>query len=150
AKAYLAEHPGDEEHVRSVLKLADFAAVDAAWRARLEGDTTLERDFRRLLEYERGRLRAAGKQVMREGGAREEHRSAASSAEPRAPSPLAGTSLALDVPRGPALPFAEGTPAPTATPAVSEADAGARVPERPLRGPLAGTSLALDVPRGPA
>ena len=42
-----------------------------------------------------------------------------------------GTALALDVPRGPALPFAAGAPA--------------RPPS-----PLAGTSLALEIPKGPA
>jgi hypothetical protein len=91
----------------------------------------------------------------------------------RPPASLAGTSLALGVPRGPALPFAATTP---------PIEAGLPDGPRPLRSPntsltgtsraidvpaafklpfaaagvarpppaLAGTSLALDVPRGPA
>jgi hypothetical protein len=62
------------------------------------------------------------------------------------PSALAGTSLALDVPRGPATPFiaanAAEPPRATSTPGLPPV----------VRSPLAstGTSLALDVPRRPA
>jgi hypothetical protein len=59
-----------------------------------------------------------------------------------APKPkLAGTALALDVPRGPALPFVEGE----APKAIAEGTGDPRP-----SGSLGGTALALDVPRGPA
>jgi hypothetical protein len=67
----------------------------------------------------------------------------------RKPNPLAGTSFALDVPLGPALPFAGGS-----APALpsSRTPANAEVPRvaTPHKAPpsLTGTSLALEVPRG--
>jgi hypothetical protein len=68
----------------------------------------------------------------------------------RAPSPLAGTSMSLDVPRGPAMPFA-ATPAgaASATPPTPAATAVRGVPVR-VPNALAGTSMALDLPKGPA
>ena len=58
-------------------------------------------------------------------------------------SPLAATSLSLDVPRGEALPFAKGaSEAPSPPPALP------RVNRPPPQ--LSGTSLALDLPIGPA
>ena len=64
--------------------------------------------------------------------------------EPK-PVPLAGTSLALDVPRGPALPFVAGE----APPAVAESSPASAKEKRPGDA-LRGTSLAVDVPREPA
>lgn len=142
AKAHLAEHPGDEEHVRVKMALPDFAKIDIAWQARLEGDPVLARDYRQLLDHERGKIRNAAKRaasapVIREAAAPPVE------APPASRNPLAGTALAVDVPRGPALPFtAEAPPASTAAASV-EAPPGSR-------NPLGGTALAVDVPRGPA
>jgi hypothetical protein len=61
----------------------------------------------------------------------------------RAPSKLAGTALAADIPRGPALPFSRGI----APKEIAEASPDEPRPKRPA---LGGTALAVDVPRGPA
>ena len=61
---------------------------------------------------------------------------AAALAPPR--EPLSGTSLSVDIPRGPATPFAE-KPKAIELPKVQPAPAA-----------LSGTSLAVDIPRGPA
>jgi len=57
----------------------------------------------------------------------------------------AGTALALDIPRGPDLPFAKGAaPAPELAASKPAEAKRARAPAE-----LGGTALALDVPRGP-
>ena len=130
---------------RHGLTAAAFEVLDAQWKQRLDGDPALERDHRRLVEHQRARLHGAA------GGP-----SAAAPAAAPLPAPLpapppaaaydlAGTGIAWSVPRGPALPFAEGAPlADIASPAAGEREA-----PRPHPG-LGGTALALDVPRGPA
>jgi hypothetical protein len=66
----------------------------------------------------------------------------------KAPGGLAGTALALDVPRGAALPFAKSTG--VAPPAAAQQAGGQSLP-RVVRPPahLSGTSLTSDVPRRP-
>jgi hypothetical protein len=73
----------------------------------------------------------------------------------RPPEALGGTSLSLDIPRGPALPFAKSNkmaPPPPAITSPSPVRAPPAAPPRPERPPaqLGGTSLSLDVPRGAA
>jgi len=99
AKAHLAEHPGDHEHIRVKHALEDSPKLDAAWQARLQADPTLARDYRQLLEHERGRIRKAAKHaasapVIREAPAAI-HEAPAVEATPPSRSPLAGTALAL-------------------------------------------------------
>jgi hypothetical protein len=147
AKAHLAEHPGDEEHVRVKMALPDFAKIDAAWQLRLQSDPALARDYRQLLDHERGKIRNAAKR-----GASAPVAAAPPKVEAPPPSrnPLAGTALTVDVPRGPVLPFAaDAPPASTAAPPSAAAKPAAETPP-PSRAPLSGTALAVDVPRGPA
>ncbi len=61
----------------------------------------------------------------------------------RAPSKLAETALAVDVPRGPSLPFTKGI-------APKEIAEGAPDEPKPKRSSLGETALAVDVPRGSA
>ncbi|MFO0757236.1 MAG: hypothetical protein U0359_12145 [Byssovorax sp.] len=70
---------------------------------------------------------------------------AAALAPPPVSLKLAGTALALDVPRGPALPFHEG-----AAPAEVAASSVRSEAVISVRAKLGGTALAVDVPRGPA
>lgn len=117
--AALAQPAADRTRilVRFGLDEARFSPPDAAWKRRLAADEALARDYRQLFDHQRARLRAAA---------------------------LGGTSLVLDVPRGPALPFVEADEPPAvAMPPVQRPPA--RTPSS-----LGGTSLAVDVPRGPA
>jgi hypothetical protein len=137
------------------LREAEFVALAALWSARCAADALLAQDFRRLVAHSTARRRAA----------ENSHRPAARAVAPRiveipiieappeavvvlrrAPSPLAGTALALDVPRGPALPFVEGA---VSTPLLAEPAARDEKASRAGVN-LGGTALALDVPRGPA
>jgi hypothetical protein len=138
---------------------AEFVAMEALWSARFAADALLAQDFRRLVAHSTARRRAV----------ESSHRPAARAMAPRpveipifeappeappgavvvlrrAPSPLAGTALALDVPRGPALPFAEGA---VSISLLAEPAAREEKSARPSVN-LGGTALALDVPRGPA
>src|SRR6185437_7806242 len=122
AKARLAEESGNEAAVLKKLGYDDFAKVDAVWQARLKDDPVLASDYRQLFQHERGRARTAAKQAKSAppAPAPAPLASEPSPAQPapvppppappappvrRAPSSLAGTSLAFDVPLGPALPF---------------------------------------------
>jgi hypothetical protein len=137
------------------LREAEFVALEALWSGRFAADALLAQDFRRLVAHSTARRRAA----------ENSHRPAARAVAPRiveipivepppevvvairrAPSPLAGTALALDLPRGPALPFVEGAVSipPLADP-VGREEKSARASAN-----LGGTALALDIPRGPA
>jgi hypothetical protein len=143
AKARAVEEPGDADAALRKLGYEDFAKVDAAWQARLREDVALAGDYRRLLQHERGRLRAARKRA--ESGLPMHAPASDPSAQlapptPRAPRELAGTALALDIPRGPALPFAKDAAASAGPPAPVHREA----PALP-----SGTSLSLDVPRDP-
>jgi hypothetical protein len=137
------------------LREAEFVAIEALWGGRFAADALLAQDFRRLVAHSTARRRAA----------ENSHRPAARSVAPRiveipifepppgvvvairrAPSPLAGTALALDLPRGPALPFVEGAVSlPTVAEPVGREEKSARASVN-----LGGTALALDIPRGPA
>jgi len=127
----LGEPKADRARVMERYGLAPerFAAVDAAWKARIAVDPETERDFRRLHAYQRSRLAAAAKFVPR---------------DPNAPPPaLTGTALALDRPALPVLPFVEGEAPP-------EIFAASEEPKPRPASRLAGTALAVDGPRGPA
>jgi hypothetical protein len=145
-KARLAERPGDEQRVLAELGITDFANTDAGWQAVLANDKELERDYRRLLEAQRAKLKSGARATPAAAPSPEraevhagQERPQPPAAPPLSPAPnrLAGTSLALEPPRAPALPFAPG-----ATPSVPSA---APAP-RPAPAKLAGTSLAVDMP----
>ena len=113
---------------------AAFVAVEAVWNGRFAADALLARDFRRLVAHSTARRRAA----------ESSNPPAASSALPRGeevpsievpPEPVvamrrvapafAGTAPALDLPRGPALPFVEGAVSSKCSGSTSAVDAGA-------------------------
>ncbi|MDC3984509.1 hypothetical protein [Polyangium jinanense] len=128
---------------RSRVAEGRLAAEATAVKASDDGPTSVVR--RRWLEAHRGVLRGlAEKAVQVEPDVAP---SPAPLRLPPLPQPggveaLQATSLALDVPRGPALPFVDGAPPLTAS-----------VPEpKPARTAesLSGTALVVDVPRGPA
>ncbi len=163
-KAQLAENPGDEARVLAKLGMNDFATTDAGWQVILRGDPELERDYRRLLEAQRAKIRAAAKQrpspaVAESVPARAPEPVAPALPLPALPTPtvsapvgiprpsakLAGTSLVLDLPQKAALPFVEGAaPAPLPAPPAPTPTVEARQPAPGAR--LAGTSLAVEVP----
>jgi hypothetical protein len=135
-----------------------FATLHARWDARIAADAALAQDYRRLFAHERVRVESAarsGKELPRVEApapvaafaahpdlapiAAEMPSIVAAAAPARAPSKLAGTALAVDVPRGPALPFAKGI-------APKEIAEGAPDEPRPKRSPLGGTALAVDAP----
>jgi hypothetical protein len=128
---------------KQALDEAGFAALEARWKGRFAADPTLAQDFRRLVRYYEAKLKA---------GAQKGERAPAMAAPvivagetvtpPRAV--LVGTALAVDAPRGPALPFVEGA-APTpgiAAPLPGQGEAESRPPAK-----LGGTALAVDVPQ---
>ncbi|MEO7331669.1 MAG: hypothetical protein ABI193_24050 [Minicystis sp.] len=144
---------------RYAVEPARFEALDALWKQRLGANPALQRDYQRLFEHQRARLRrpAEGRsEAPRYEPARHEpaRLEALPLAPPRiidapsvalpAPNRLAGTSLALDVPRGLELPFVAGE----APEEIRESSAEEAPRARPPG--LGGTSLAVDVPRGPA
>lgn len=161
-KAELLENPGDEARVLAKAGLTDFATTDAGWKEILQANPDLERDYRRLLDRQRARLRGAAKRPA--GPSADPPRPAPLPAAAPAPAPvladpsppaplpavarppaaLAGTALAIEVPSKAALPFAAGAAPPPAPPPPAEAP-----PVLP-KNKLAGTALAVDVPRGPA
>jgi hypothetical protein len=140
-----------------------MAALKAQWDARIASDAALAQDYRRLFAHQRARSESAarsGKELPRVEApapvaafaahpdlmpidaplAAEMTSIVAVAAPAHAPSKLAGTALAVDVPRGPALPFARGI----APQAITE---GALDELRPQPSKLGGTALAVDAPR---
>ena len=126
-----------------------FPDLEQRWKERLAKDPDLHRDWQRLYAHHQGRLRVAAK----DSTARERllvSISSAVAAPARSPevapapaSKIGGTSLSLDLPRGPALPFVE--------PGVDRIEmVNARQPPTPASSKLGNTSLLVDVPRGPA
>lgn len=143
ARAVLAKQALDE---------AGFAEMTARWERRFNSDPTLKQDFTRLVRYYEAKAKAAS--------AKKVDAPSPPLAMPVVPprSSLAGTAMALDVPRGPALPFVAGeAPDEIALPEAEVIELGEDGEEKPsplpvVKAPnkLAGTSLAVDVPRGPA
>jgi hypothetical protein len=181
-KARLAEHPGDEERVLREVGMKDFATTDAEWQAIMAENPELARDYRRLYEGHRAKLRSrpnappaqTGPTPIAEGPppARASEPIVTQTVAPvRAPGKLAGTSMAFDAPRGPALPFASGASAsgstreppraPAPRPSLAGTSMAVREPSKaalpfapgrpaappsPPRPSLTGTSLAVDAP----
>ena len=166
--AELTIAPKEKERVlqRHGLVASSLATLRARWDARIEADAALAQDYRRLFAHHRARFETA----QRSANERPRHEAPApapafaahpdlvaapaqvaaaiapregSLAGKRAPSKLAETALAVDVPRGPSLPFAKGI-------APKEIAEGAPDEPKPKRSSLAETALAVDVPRGPA
>ena len=166
--AELASAPKERAWVlrRHDLDAPALAALHARWDARMAADSALAQDYRGLFAHHRARFESAarsGKDLPR-SEAREPARGPELAPHPdlhptpiaaveasidvgtaprRAPSKLAGTAMAIDVPRGPALPFAKGI----APKEIAESDPDE---PRPKRSSLGGTAMAVDVPRGPA
>ena len=166
--AELTIAPKEKERAlrRHGLVPSSLAALRARWDARIEADAAVAQDYHRLFAHHRARfeaaLRSAGDLPRREAPAPAPAfaahpdlivappltaapiapKEAVIAARP-APSPLAGTSLTVDVPRGPALPFTKGI-------APKEIAEGAPDEPKPKRSSLGETALAVDVPRGPA
>jgi hypothetical protein len=125
----------------------------ARWQKEFTRDPTLLRDFRLLVEHEKRRISARDKNPapapptpappIREIAQAPRFVAPVIVAAPA--KPYQGTAMALDVPRGPSLPFARGA---TVAPVVitSKEEPRSARPANPLRG----TAMALDVPRGPA
>jgi hypothetical protein len=158
-KAELLENPGQEAAVLARLAVQDFAVTDAGWKEILAANPDLERDYRRLLDKQRARLRGS-KRAPAAAPAPTPAPVAMAAPPPPPPPPeapppaslppvvrpapkLAGTALAVDVPIKAALPFQEGASPLAAPPPAEPASAAPRKK-------LAGTALAVDVPRGPA
>jgi hypothetical protein len=147
--AELAAFPRETERVSAKYGVTRSAlpALEQQWKARWAADPALHRDWQRLYAHHQGRLRAAAKEIS-------------SGERPLAPAPpaapelpmaplappieLAGTSLLLEFPQGPALPFVE--------PRVDRAEVFdvPRPPPSPVSDEMGGTSLELDFGRGPA
>ncbi|APR80103.1 Basic proline-rich protein [Minicystis rosea] len=150
--AELAEPGADRERVlvRYDLTGRELPAISAAWKARLAQDPEEERDFRRLFEHHRARVRTSRRKA--EAPVRREEPRIFEPAE-IAPAPrpkLAGTSLLLDVPRGPALPFVDGEAPPEVAEGGIEIELDAEGEEVLPVKRFTGTALALDLPRGPS
>lgn len=148
-----AAQKGDAAAVlaRQALDEASFAEMTARWERRFTADPTLKQDFVRLRRYYEAKAKASQ--------AKRQEAPVPVRVEIEMPvvlprSPLAGTALALDIPRGPALPFVVGeAPEEIALPeaeVVEIDDEGREKPAANAPNKLAGTSLALDVPKGPA
>jgi hypothetical protein len=146
---------------KQALDEAGFAELTARWERRFGVDPTLKQDFTRLVRYYEAKAKAAAAKKGEPSAAEAPVRIEV--ALPRvemppvlAKSALAGTALALDVPRGPALPFVLGeAPEEVALPEAELVEIGEDGEEKPKaaakpRNKLAGTALALDVPRGQA
>jgi len=173
-KARLAESPGEEARVLAEMGITGFAATDAGWKAVLQSDAVVARDYRRLLDGHRARLHGAAKSTTADGAGGSAPRSsvsaslgapfpfaqAAPAAPPstpvsspatNAPAALSGTSMSFVMPKGPALPFAPTTPpsppAPTLGTAASLPAPAPRVNRAPAA--LSGTSVGFVAARGP-
>ena len=145
-KARLAESPGREDVVLAELGLTDFAATDAGWQVVLRDNPELRRDYQQLLAAARARAQVTSKQAPPPPPEKKAESVAVDSEPPalpavkRAPSHLAGTALAVDLPQKPALPFVEPSPE-VVIPAPLE-----EVVRPAPRRDLGGTALALDLP----
>ena len=174
-KARLAESPGEEARVLAEMGITGFAATDAGWKAVLQSDAVVARDYRRLLDGHRARLHGAAKSTTADGAGGSAPRSsvsaslgapfpfaqAAPAAPPstpvsspatNAPAALSGTSMSFVMPKGPALPFAPTTPPSPPAPTL-ETTASPPAHTRPVnRAPaaLSGTSMSFVMPKGPA
>lgn len=151
---------------RHGLVASSLAALRARWDARIAADAALAQDYRRLFAHHRARFEAA----QRSANDRPRHEAPAPApafaahpdlvaapaqvaaafapkedalAGKRAPSRLAETALAVDVPRGPSLPFTQG---------IAPKEIAEGTPDEPKakRSSLGETALAVDVPRGSA
>ncbi len=111
-------------------------ALDARWEQEFTRDPSLRRAFRHLVEHQKARLAARARAPAEPAPA-----VAAPTSVPRGVS-LTGTSMALDLPRGDAIPFPRPIPGDGGS-----VEPGARHGEARVG---SGTSLALDLPRGPA
>ena len=127
-KARLAESPGEEARVLEQLGITGFAETDAGWQMVLDGDAELARDYRRLLEASRARLRSAAK--------------SASAALVDRSSPGSSDPPALVAPSSRALPFAQRAPAAPPSPPAAPS------PVKRAPAALEGTSMSFVVPRG--
>ena len=149
--AEVAKGPVDLDERLRRLGVADAAAraeLDARWKRQFERDPTLERDLRRLVAHLRNKPSLSGSAAPLP----------TAPPIPKAPPALQGTSLSVDIPRGPSLPFTPGPALLSLAPEPSvERPAGASltgtalsvdVPRQAL--PFGGTSLSVDVPRGPS
>jgi hypothetical protein len=137
------------------LREESFIALEAVWSGRFAADASLARDFRRLVAHSTARrvaTESSRRRGAREDPVRREEVPSVAVMPPELPiavqrvvPALAGTALALDLPRGPALPFVEGAAATAITAARADRETrGARFPSN-----LGGTALAVDVSRGP-
>ena len=151
--AEIAAAPADSARALARHGIADelaLAELDRRWRSEMDRDPLIAADFRRLFAHNRARLsvqtRAATPGPAREVSAETAPEAGVFHAAPTAiRSALRGTSLALDLPRGPALPFA------AAAPAVPSREAEPSLPSSPSpAGSLTGTVLSLDGPKGEA
>lgn len=139
---------------RQALDEAGFAALEARWQRRFAADSTLAQDFRRLVRYYEAKLKTGSKQVLASETPRLDPAPVMTSvatgalAEPsaRPANALVGTALAVNVPRGPALPFVEAAPVSVL---ITESPPAEVKSERPAA-QLGGTSLAVEVPARPA
>ena len=133
-----------------------FVALEAVWNGWFAADAILVQDFRRLVAHSTARRGAAensSRPGARENPLRREAVPGIVVAPPELPIALqrvvpafTGTALALDLPRGPTLPFLERMTVTAIT--ADPADEEARIARSPVN--LGGTALSVDVPRGPA
>lgn len=157
-KAQVLERPAEAERLLKELGMTDFAATDAGWQEILRSNPDLDRDYRRLLDARRAKIRSAAKEGSPRAapapaktvapGPSPGPRGAPSPSMPpvvRAPSKLAGTALAEDVPRKAALPFVAGS-APGAPLAPLPPSMPPEPPRPSGRADLGGTSLAFESP----
>jgi hypothetical protein len=145
----------DEE---GVARAEDYARAREQYETMRAKSAEVEAGFQRMMEYfvEDARARKRARERERDEEARAKQAELVrESPPPREPivqavpeperprAPLQGTALSLDVPRGPALPFAKAPSAPPPpAPPTSPSD-----PAAPPRPALSGTALALELPR---
>jgi hypothetical protein len=145
-KATLRPFPWSHKAALTVQTTSGVAAADAL----------LAQDARRLLAHaaaRRGAAEDSSRAGARENQTRRDDVPSVVATPPELPvalqrvvPPFAGTALALDLPRGPALPFMDRGAATAIT--ANPADGEAKIFRPPVN--LGGTALAIDVPRGPA
>jgi len=140
------------------LTMPDLARLARTWKRRMEADRALARKAAKLAkdhdpEVKPPAVRVEPAKLVPSPHARSKPIAAVKAPSlrdpllprPRAPGPppaISGTGLALDIPRGPALPFVEADDEPASPPP--------RVVNLPPREALSGTALSLDIPRGPS
>lgn len=138
------------------LTLPDLARLGRAWKQRIEADHALARRAEKLSRAGDRKvvlpvLRVEPAKLVPSPHARPKPVPPSPNAPARAmrskvrdvPPAISGTTLSLDVPRGPALPFVEG-------PDVDPPEPPRLPVNAPPRAALSGTTLSLDVPRGPS